>query len=201
MSSGTAHFEIRPELSPVSRPKFPFPEQIGRRAVFFSGTHCAILRREGLPETHNDRHNGAKHRIPLRDGDSNSPSCRRPGFFWCECWCFLVLCALLLVVLYKQIIIAFFRQSRPECADRSGAPDRNHPVVPPGGPAVSRSRAWVNNFPDCRIPASAVDRHHQRCWRRWRRFSAARRTGRMSISQQTMRHLFGFDRDPARRGP
>jgi hypothetical protein len=109
-----------------------------------------------------------------------------PRIFLVRMLVFLVLCALLLVVLYKQIIIAFF--ANPGLNALIGAVlligiilsfrqvVRLYPEV-----------AWVNNF---RIadPGLAVDRHPT-LLAPMAAILGGERTGRMSISQQTMRHL------------
>jgi hypothetical protein len=109
-----------------------------------------------------------------------------PRIFLVRMLVFLVLCALLLVVLYKQIIIAFF--ANPGLNALIGAVlligiilsfrqvIRLYPEV-----------AWVNNF---RIadPGLAVDRHPT-LLAPMAAILGGERTGRMSISQQTMRHL------------
>src|SRR3978361_241574 len=119
-----------------------------------------------------------------------------PRIFLVRMLVFLVLCALLLVLLYKQIITAFF--ANPGLNALIGAVlligiilsfrqvIRLYPEV-----------AWVNNF---RIadPGHAVDRHPDpaRAAARPPILRAPRaailggeRSGRMTISQQTMRHL------------
>jgi hypothetical protein len=99
---------------------------------------------------------------------------------------FLVLCALVTVVLYKQIITAFF--ANPGLNALIGAVLligtilsfrqvlRLYPEV-----------AWVNNF---RIadPGLAVERH-PKLLAPMAAILGGERTGRMTISQQTMRHL------------
>jgi hypothetical protein len=109
-----------------------------------------------------------------------------PRIFLVRMLVFLVLCALLLVVLYKQIIIAFF--ANPGLNALIGAVlligiilsfrqvIRLYPEV-----------AWVNSF---RIadPGLAVDRHPT-LLAPMAAILGGERTGRMSISQQTMRHL------------
>ncbi len=99
---------------------------------------------------------------------------------------FLVLCSLLLVVLYKQIMAAFF--ANPGLNALIGAVlligiilsfrqvVRLYPEV-----------AWVNNF---RIsdPGLAVDRHPT-LLAPMAAILGGERTGRMTISQTTMRHL------------
>jgi hypothetical protein len=109
-----------------------------------------------------------------------------PRIFLVRMLVFLVLCALLLVVLYKQIIIAFF--ANPGLNALIGAVlligtilsfrqvIRLYPEV-----------AWVNNF---RIadPGLAVDRHPT-LLAPMAAILGGERTGRMTISQQTMRHL------------
>jgi uncharacterized membrane protein YqjE len=109
-----------------------------------------------------------------------------PRIFLVRMLVFLVLCALLLVVLYKQIVIAFF--ANPGLNALIGAVlligiilsfrqvIRLYPEV-----------SWVNNF---RIadPGLAVDRHPT-LLAPMAAILGGERTGRMSISQQTMRHL------------
>jgi hypothetical protein len=99
---------------------------------------------------------------------------------------FLVLCALVMVVLYKQIIAAFF--ANPGLNALIGAVlligiilsfrqvIRLYPEV-----------AWVNNF---RIadPGLAIDRR-PRLLAPMAAILGGERSGRMTISQQTMRHL------------
>jgi hypothetical protein len=99
---------------------------------------------------------------------------------------FLVLCALVMVVLYKQIVLAFF--ANPGLNALIGAVAligiilsfrqvvRLYPEV-----------AWVNNF---RIadPGLAIDRHPT-LLAPMAAILGGERTGRMTISQQNMRHL------------
>ncbi|MBS0531113.1 MAG: flagellar motor protein MotA [Proteobacteria bacterium] len=109
-----------------------------------------------------------------------------PRIFLVRMLVFIVLCSLVLVVLYKQIITAFF--ANPGLNALIGAVlgigiilafrqvIRLYPEV-----------AWVNNF---RIadPGLAVDRR-PRLLAPMAAILGGERTGRMSISQQTMRHL------------
>ena len=109
-----------------------------------------------------------------------------PRIFLVRMLVFLVLCSLLLVVLYKQIVTAFF--ANPGLNALIGAVlligtilsfrqvIRLYPEV-----------AWVNNF---RIadPGLAVDRHPT-LLAPMAAILGGERTGRMTISQQTMRHL------------
>ena len=109
-----------------------------------------------------------------------------PRIFLVRMLVFLVLCALLVVVLYKQIITAFF--ANPGLNALIGAVlligiilsfrqvIRLYPEV-----------AWVNNF---RIadPGLAVDRHPT-LLAPMAAILGGERSGRMTISQQTMRHL------------
>jgi hypothetical protein len=109
-----------------------------------------------------------------------------PRIFLVRMLVFLVLCALLLVVLYKQIITAFF--ANPGLNALIGAVlligiilsfrqvTRLYPEV-----------AWVNNF---RIsdPGLAVERHPT-LLAPMAAILGGERTGRMTISQTTMRHL------------
>jgi hypothetical protein len=109
-----------------------------------------------------------------------------PRIFLVRMLVFLVLCALVMVVLYKQIIVAFF--ANPGLNALIGAVlligvilsfrqvIRLYPEV-----------AWVNNF---RIadPGLAVDRHPT-LLAPMAAILGGERTGRMTITQQTMRHL------------
>ncbi len=109
-----------------------------------------------------------------------------PRIFLVRMLVFLVLCALVAVVLYKQIVLAFF--ANPGLNALIGAVlfigtilsfrqvIRLYPEV-----------AWVNNF---RIadPGLAVERHPT-LLAPMAAILGGERTGRMSITQQTMRHL------------
>jgi hypothetical protein len=109
-----------------------------------------------------------------------------PRIFLVRMLVFLVLCSLLLVVLYKQIIAAFF--ANPGLNALIGAVlligiilsfrqvIRLYPEV-----------AWVNNF---RIsdPGLALERHPT-LLAPMAAILGGERTGRMTISQTTMRHL------------
>jgi hypothetical protein len=109
-----------------------------------------------------------------------------PRIFLVRMLVFLVLCALLVVVLYKQIIVAFF--ANPGLNLLIG-------VVLAIGTILSFRQvirlypevAWVNNF---RIadPGLAVARHPT-LLAPMAAILGGERTGRMTISQQTMRHL------------
>ena len=110
-----------------------------------------------------------------------------PRIFLVRMLVFLVLCALLTVVLYKQIILAFF--ANPGLNALIG-------VVLLIGTILSFRQvirlypevAWVNNF---RIadPGIAVERQHPTLLAPMAAILGGERTGRMTISQQTMRHL------------
>ena len=109
-----------------------------------------------------------------------------PRIFLVRMLVFLVLCALILVVLYKQIVLAFF--ANPGLNALIGAVlligiilsfrqvIRLYPEV-----------AWVNNF---RIadPGLALDRRPT-LLAPMAAILGSDRSGRMTISQQTMRHL------------
>jgi hypothetical protein len=109
-----------------------------------------------------------------------------PRIFLVRMLVFLVLCALLTVVLYKQIITAFF--ANPGLNALIG-------LVLLIGTILSFRQvirlypevAWVNNF---RIadPGLAIDRHPT-LLAPMAAILGGERTGRMTISQQTMRHL------------
>ena len=97
-----------------------------------------------------------------------------PRIFLVRMLVFLVLCALLIVVLYKQLMVAFF--ANPGLNALIGAVAligtilsfrqviRLYPEV-----------SWVNNF---RIADPGLrSRSARPCWRRWRRSSAASAPG------------------------
>jgi hypothetical protein len=110
-----------------------------------------------------------------------------PRIFLVRMLVFLVLCALVMVVLYKQIVAAFF--ANPGLNALIGAVLligtilsfrqvlRLYPEV-----------AWVNNF---RIsdPGLAIADRHPTLLAPMAAILGGERTGRMTISQQTMRHL------------
>ena len=109
-----------------------------------------------------------------------------PRIFLVRMLVFLVLCALVMVVLYKQIVIAFF--ANPGLNALIGA------VLLIGTILAFRQVirlypevAWVNNF---RIadPGLAIERRPT-LLAPMAAILGGERTGRMSISQQTMRHL------------
>ncbi len=109
-----------------------------------------------------------------------------PRIFLVRMLVFLVLCALVMVVLYKQIIVAFF--ANPGLNALIG-------MVLAVGTILSFRQvirlypevAWVNNF---RIadPGLAIERHPT-LLAPMAAILGGERTGRMTISQQTMRHL------------
>jgi len=109
-----------------------------------------------------------------------------PRIFLVRMLVFLVLCALVAVVLYKQIVVAFF--ANPGLNALIG-------MVLAVGTILSFRQvirlypevAWVNNF---RIadPGLAVERHPT-LLAPMAAILGGERTGRMTISQQTMRHL------------
>ncbi len=110
-----------------------------------------------------------------------------PRIFLVRMLVFLVLCALVAVVLYKQIVLAFF--ANPGLNALIG-------VVLFVGIILSFRQvirlypevAWVNNF---RIadPGLAMDRHPTLLAPMAAILGGGERTGRITISQQTMRHL------------
>ena len=109
-----------------------------------------------------------------------------PRIFLVRMLVFLVLCALVAVVLYRQIVVAFF--ANPGLNALIG-------LVLLVGIILSFRQvirlypeiAWVNNF---RIadPGLAIDRHPT-LLAPMAAILGGERTGRMTISQQTMRHL------------
>jgi len=110
-----------------------------------------------------------------------------PRIFLVRMLVFLVLCALVMVVLYKQIVLAFF--ANPGLNALIGL------VLLIGTILAFRQVirlypevAWVNNF---RIadPGIAVERQRPTLLAPMAAILGGERTGRMTISQQTMRHL------------
>jgi hypothetical protein len=110
-----------------------------------------------------------------------------PRIFLVRMLAFLVLCALLLVVLYKQILVAFF--ANPFLNGLIGLVLLVGIILAFGQvirlyPEVR----WVNNF---RIadPGLAVAERYPTLLAPMAAILGGERTGRMVISQQTMRHL------------
>jgi hypothetical protein len=110
-----------------------------------------------------------------------------PRIFLVRMLVFLVLCALLMVVLYRQIVVAFF--ANPGLNALIGL------VLLIGTILAFRQVirlypevSWVNNF---RIadPGIASERQHPRLLAPMAAILGGERTGRMTITQQTMRHL------------
>ena len=109
-----------------------------------------------------------------------------PRIFLVRMLVFLVLCALVMIVLYKQIVTAFF--ANPGLNALIG-------MVLAVGTILSFRQvirlypevAWVNNF---RIadPGLAIERHPT-LLAPMAAILGGERSGRMTISQQTMRHL------------
>jgi hypothetical protein len=119
--------------------------------------------------------------------DIELPKLSSPRIFLVRMLVFLVLCALVMIVLYKQLIVAFF--ANPGLNALIGA------VLAIGTILSFRQVirlypeiAWVNNF---RIadPGLAAERQHPTLLAPMAAILGGERSGRMSITQQTMRHL------------
>src|SRR4030088_1603442 len=97
--------EIRITSKPGFRPKFPFRDRNGRNRLF-SRARCAILVPEiGSPTDTSAMPSGPSSRSAMEIELTKLSS---PRIFLVRMLVFLVLCGLLTVVLYKQIIVAFF---------------------------------------------------------------------------------------------
>src|SRR5882672_3577668 len=159
-----------------------------RRSELFSRHRCAIVRpisssRSWFPSRISRMPSGPASRSAMEIELNKLSS---PRIFLVRMLVFLVLCALIIVVLYKQIAVAFF--ANPGLNALIGAVAligtilsfrqviRLYPEV-----------AWVNNF---RIadPGLAMERHPT-LLAPMAAILGGERSGRMSISQQTMRHL------------
>src|SRR6201746_495636 len=109
-----------------------------------------------------------------------------PRIFLVRMLVFLVLCALVMVVLYKQIVTAFF--ANPGLNELIGAVLLIGTILSfRQGIRLYPQAPWVNNFRTS-DPGLAVDRHPT-LLAPMAAILGGERTGRMSISQQTMRHL------------
>lgn len=177
--------EIRCESKPGFSLKFRLIRLKSGLSDLFSLRRCAIL----VPETgFSQRMNpampsGSAARSEMEIELSKLSS---PRIFLVRMLVFLVLCALVMIVLYKQIVTAFF--ANPGLNALIGGVlfigiilsfrqvIRLYPEV-----------AWVNNF---RIadPGLAIERRPT-LLAPMAAILGGERTGRMSISQQTMRHL------------
>ena len=165
------------------------PSQIqGMTAHLFSGAQCAILGSElnNNPLAHGKILNPmAQDTLRISRTDLDPAKLSSPGIFLFRMLVFLVLCTLVGLVLYRQIVVAFF--ANPGLNGLIGGVlvigiilafrqvIRLYPEV-----------AWVNNF---RIadPGLAVDRRPVLLAPM--AVILADRAGRMTITQQTMRHL------------
>src|SRR6478672_8186276 len=170
-------------LSPVSTRSSLIPPQT-RPYWLFSRHRCAILRPEQLLATDDIVMPAGSSSRSAMEIELNKLS--SPRIFLVRMLVFLVLCGLITVVLYKQIITAFF--ANPGLNALIGAVlligiilsfrqvIRLYPEV-----------SWVNNF---RIadPGLAIERH-PKLLAPMAAILGGERSGRMSISQQTMRHL------------
>ncbi len=176
---------FRKPSKPGFTPKFPYSPHADRNRPFFSAPLCHIEARKAVP---------SQRMTPAMPSGPSSRSAMEieltklssPRIFLVRMLVFLVLCALVAVVLYKQIIMAFF--ANPGLNALIGAVlligtilsfrqvIRLYPEV-----------AWVNNF---RIadPGLAIERHPT-LLAPMAAILGGERTGRMTISQQTMRHL------------
>src|SRR5260370_24645855 len=166
-------------------PQSPFspPQTAGN--WLFSQARCAIL----VPEI-----GSSQRTTSVMPAGSHSRSAMEieltklssPRIFLVRMLVFLVLCALITVVLYKQIIVAFV--ANPGLNVVMG-------MVVAVGIILSFRQvirlypevAWVNSF---RIadPGLAIDRH-PKLLAPMAAILGGERSGRMTISQQTMRHL------------
>src|SRR5438105_14481325 len=155
MPSETEHFEIRPRLDRVSGRSFRFRNKSATDRSFFRPPLCHIA--SARPSQRMmigtmTQATGSRSAIEIELTKLSSPR-----IFLVRMLVFLVLCSLLVVVLYKQIVTAFF--ANPGLNALIGAVlligtilsfrqvIRLYPEV-----------AWVNNF---RIadPGLAVERH------------------------------------------
>src|SRR5882724_8813609 len=177
--------EIRRSPSRVSRGSSRLPALIDSQRPFFSGSLCAILGPESsLPQRMTSAMPAGPSSRSAMEIELTKLS--SPRIFLVRMVVFLMLCALVTVVLYKQIIVAFF--ANPGLNALIGAVlligiilsfrqvIRLYPEV-----------AWVNNF---RIadPGLAIDRR-PRLLAPMAAILGGERSGRMTICQQTMRHL------------
>ncbi|MEH2475234.1 hypothetical protein V1281_003590 [Nitrobacteraceae bacterium AZCC 2161] len=178
----------RPKFAAVQagfRPKFPCgPPETGALRSFFVAGLCHIAHLS-FP-SHTDEPTMAPGSSSRSAMEIELTKLSSPRIFLVRMLVFLVLCGLVLTVLYKQIIVAFF--ANPGLNALIGAVlfigtilsfrqvIRLYPEV-----------SWVNNF---RIsdPGLALDRRPT-LLAPMAAILGGERTGRMSISQQTMRHL------------
>src|SRR5437588_3284985 len=176
--------KIRWRTKPAFSAKFPWSSPEIRPFYLFSLARCAIL---ATTRGFSQRKTPAMPSGPPRsEMEIELSKLSSPRIFLVRMLVFLVLCALVMVVLYKQIVTAFF--ANPGLNALIGAVlligiilsfrqvIRLYPEV-----------AWVNNF---RIadPGLALDRRPT-LLAPMAAILGGERSGRMTISQQTMRHL------------
>ena len=167
-------YEIRTRSKPGFTPKFPVPPQSDRNWPFFPAPLCHIGGPKAAPSQRMTSANAFRPLFPLRDGDRTDQAVLAADFPGADAGVPGAVRAG-----HGRALQAdrhrLLRQSRPQRADRRGAADRHHPVVPPGDPALSGSRLG-QQFPHRRSRPRGR-RGTRRCWRRWRRSSAASAPG------------------------
>src|SRR3984885_12149727 len=179
-------YEIRAITKPGFTPKFPVPATKAAQAALFSRPRCAILAPESGSLATGDDPKMASRPPPRPAMEIELTKLSSPRIFLVRMVVFLMLCALVAVVLYKQIVLAFF--ANPGLNALIGL------VLLIGTILAFRQVirlypevSWVNNF---RIadPGLAIDRHPT-LLAPMAAILGGERSGRMTISQQTMRHL------------
>src|ERR1700729_880102 len=179
-------YEIRAITKPGFTPKFPVPATKAAQAALFSRPRCAILAPESASLATGDDPKMASGPSPRSAMEIELTKLSSPRIFLVRMVVFLMLCALVAVVLYKQIVLAFF--ANPGLNALIGL------VLLIGTILAFRQVirlypevSWVNNF---RIadPGLALDRRPT-LLAPMAAILGGERSGRMTISQQTMRHL------------
>ena len=178
-------YEIRCISKPGFTPKFPVPATKPAQPAFFPGSAVPYWRPKALPSQQVTTVNAFRP-LPRSAMEIELTKLSSPRIFLVRMLVFLMLCALVAVVLYKQIVVAFF--ANPGLNALIGL------VLLIGTILAFRQVirlypevSWVNNF---RIadPGLAIERRPT-LLAPMAAILGGERTGRMTISQQTMRHL------------
>ncbi len=142
--------EIRRSPEPGFTWKFAFLASDSPQPAFFSASLCHIGDRKRFLAT-DDIGNAFRPLFPLRDGDRTGQIVLATDFPGADAGVPRAVRAGDDRALQADHH-SLFRQPRAQRADRRGASDRHHPVIPPGDPALSGSRLG-QQFPNCRSRA------------------------------------------------
>ncbi|MGC4009827.1 MAG: hypothetical protein QM805_13100 [Pseudomonas sp.] len=109
----------------------------------------------------------AQHPPPASAADIDATKSSTLRIFLVRMLVFLILCALIVAVLYRQIWTAFLANPRSQRIDRRGAAHRHHPRFPEQVLQALSGSLMGQQFPGVRSRRSRSIAGRA-CWRRWR---------------------------------